>query len=104
MTYTFILRKQCYFAVSDLKFIGHGNPENSLESPCTSEPELRYVREDDGWKEQGGSTRNGVGFFNHMHYRLAISPSLGWLATYVCICKDERSSQIYFATSVMLVI
>jgi len=28
------LRKQFYFVISDLKIIGHGNPDNNLESPC----------------------------------------------------------------------
>jgi hypothetical protein len=35
-TYTFIFRKNFCFVVSDLKIIGHGNPDNNLESPCTT--------------------------------------------------------------------
>jgi hypothetical protein len=27
---------QFYFSVYGLKFIGHGNPDNNLESPCTN--------------------------------------------------------------------
>jgi hypothetical protein len=34
LSYTFIFRKQFYFVVSGLKIIGHGNPDNNLESPC----------------------------------------------------------------------
>jgi hypothetical protein len=34
MNYTFIFRQQVYFILSDLKFIGHGNPDNNLESLC----------------------------------------------------------------------
>jgi hypothetical protein len=34
LSYTFIFRKQFYFVVPGLKFIGHGNPDNNLESPC----------------------------------------------------------------------
>jgi len=30
------LRKQFYFVVSGLKIIGHGNPDNNLESPYIS--------------------------------------------------------------------
>jgi hypothetical protein len=30
----FIFRKQFYFVVSGLKIIGHGNPDNNLETPC----------------------------------------------------------------------
>jgi len=33
-SYTFIFRKQFYSVVSGLKIIGHGNPDNNLESPC----------------------------------------------------------------------
>jgi hypothetical protein len=36
LSYTFIYRKQFYFVVSGLKIIGHGNPDNNLESPGTS--------------------------------------------------------------------
>jgi hypothetical protein len=36
LSYTFIFHKQFYFVVSGLKIIGHGNPDNNLESPCTS--------------------------------------------------------------------
>jgi hypothetical protein len=34
LSYTFIFRKQFYFLISGLKIIGHGNPDNNLESPC----------------------------------------------------------------------
>jgi hypothetical protein len=34
LSYTFIFHKQFYFVVSGLKIIGHGNPDNNLESPC----------------------------------------------------------------------
>jgi hypothetical protein len=34
--YTSIFWKQFYFVVSELKIIGHKNPDNNLESPCTS--------------------------------------------------------------------
>jgi hypothetical protein len=34
MSYTFIFRKQFHSLVSDLKIIGHGNPDNNLESLC----------------------------------------------------------------------
>jgi len=34
LSYTFIFRKQFYFVVSGLKIIGHGNPDNNLESSC----------------------------------------------------------------------
>jgi hypothetical protein len=33
LNYTFIFSKQFYF-VSGLKIIGHGNPDNNLESSC----------------------------------------------------------------------
>jgi hypothetical protein len=35
LSYTFIFRKQFYSVPSDLKIIGHGNPNNNLKSPCT---------------------------------------------------------------------
>jgi hypothetical protein len=31
---TFVFRKQIYFVVSSLRIIGHGNPDNNLESHC----------------------------------------------------------------------
>jgi hypothetical protein len=34
LIYTFLLRKQFYFVVSGLKFTGHGNTDNNLESHC----------------------------------------------------------------------
>jgi hypothetical protein len=37
LSYTFIFRKQFYFVISGLKIIGHGNPDNNLESPCILE-------------------------------------------------------------------
>jgi hypothetical protein len=33
----FIFRKQFYYVASSLKIIGHGNPDNNLESSCRSE-------------------------------------------------------------------
>jgi hypothetical protein len=36
-----MFHKQFYFAVSGLKIIGHGNPDNNLESPCTAIHSLR---------------------------------------------------------------
>jgi hypothetical protein len=35
MSYTFIFRKQFDFVFSGLKIIGHGNPDNNLESHCS---------------------------------------------------------------------
>jgi hypothetical protein len=35
-SYTFISRQQFYFIVPYLKIIGHGNPDNNLESSCVS--------------------------------------------------------------------
>jgi hypothetical protein len=32
--FAFIFRKQLYFVPSGLKIIGHGNPDNNLESLC----------------------------------------------------------------------
>jgi hypothetical protein len=32
MSYNFIVRKQFYFVFFSLKIIGHGNPDNNLES------------------------------------------------------------------------
>jgi hypothetical protein len=34
LSYILIIRKQFYLIVSGLKIIGHGNPDNNLESPC----------------------------------------------------------------------
>jgi hypothetical protein len=34
LSYTFIFHKQLHFALSGLKIIFHGNPNNNLESPC----------------------------------------------------------------------
>jgi len=36
LSYIFIFRKQFYFGISGLKIIGHGNPDNNLESICMS--------------------------------------------------------------------
>jgi hypothetical protein len=36
LSYAFIFRKQFYLLASDLKIIGHGNPDNNLESPGIS--------------------------------------------------------------------
>jgi hypothetical protein len=41
LSYTFIFRKQFYFVVSGLKIIGHGNPDNNLESPCSYTEPIR---------------------------------------------------------------
>jgi hypothetical protein len=35
LSYTSIFRKQFYSVLSDLKIIGHGNPDSNLESHCT---------------------------------------------------------------------
>jgi hypothetical protein len=32
MSYTFIFHQQYYFVISGLKIIGHGNPDNNIES------------------------------------------------------------------------
>jgi hypothetical protein len=37
LSYTFFFRKQFYFVVSGLKIVGHGNPDNNLESSCRIE-------------------------------------------------------------------
>jgi hypothetical protein len=34
LSYAFIFRQQFYFILPGLKIIGHGNPNNNLESPC----------------------------------------------------------------------
>jgi hypothetical protein len=39
----FIFRKQFYFAVSGLNIIGHGNPDNNLESPCVCMYVCMYI-------------------------------------------------------------
>jgi hypothetical protein len=36
LSYTFTFRKRFYFVASDLKNIGHGNPDSNLESACIS--------------------------------------------------------------------
>jgi hypothetical protein len=36
LSYTFIFHKQFYFVVFGLKIVGHGNPDNNLESLCIS--------------------------------------------------------------------
>jgi len=36
LSYTFIFHKQFYF-ISGLNIICHGNPDNNLESPCTTD-------------------------------------------------------------------
>jgi hypothetical protein len=36
LSYSFIFHKQVYFIVFCLKITGYGNPNNNLESPCTS--------------------------------------------------------------------
>jgi hypothetical protein len=33
-SYVFIFRQQLYFVFFNLKIIGHGNPDNNLESHC----------------------------------------------------------------------
>jgi hypothetical protein len=34
VSYAFVFRKQFYFVLSGLNVIGHGNPDNNLESHC----------------------------------------------------------------------